>query len=234
MKQTFFDFNKRSSFPDPALASPLHDFCLGYGGDLSVKRLLAAYKKGIFPWYSFKGEPYWFSPDPRCVLFPDELHVSKSMQQLIRAERFTVTIDKAFKKVIKNCAAVKRKHDSSTWITKDFIDAYEKLHQAGYAHSVEVWDGNTLAGGLYGVSLGRCFFGESMFSHVSNASKYGFIFLVQKLKEKKFAFIDCQIYNDHLGTLGAKNILRSEFLSLLKPALRYKTLHGSWANLFAS
>lgn len=230
MKQIFFDFNLRKSFPDPELASSLYDYCLGFGGDMSVERLLAAYKKGIFPWYIYKSQPYWFSPDPRCVLLPDELHISSSMKQIIKSGKMTATFDRDFKSVIKNCATAKRKHDASTWISKTFIDAYCKLQEAGYAHSVEVWMENNLIGGLYGVSLGKCFFGESMFSKESNASKFAFIFLVNQLKEKQFQLIDCQVYNPHLATLGAKTIPRKEFIDRLKIALKGKTWKGKWEN----
>ncbi|MBC8172292.1 MAG: leucyl/phenylalanyl-tRNA--protein transferase [Chitinophagales bacterium] len=223
-----FPLDERLVFPDPSLANA--DGLLAIGGDLSVDRLLLAYKKGIFPWFTDNKIPFWYSPDPRCVIYPDEIHISHSMQQLFHQHYFTVTFDTDFSGVIKQCAIVKRKKDSSSWISKDFQKAYINLHKAGYAHSVEVWKDEELVGGLYGVSLGKCFFGESMFSKKNNASKYALISLAQKLLQHRFLMIDCQLPTEHLQTLGGKVITREEYLAALKKILRYKTLMGPWSN----
>ncbi len=221
-----WQLDDRLLFPDPQFSN--EDGLLAIGGDLSKDRLMLAYTSGIFPWFIENEEIFWFSPDPRCVLIPDELNVSKSMKQLIKKQYFRVSYDQEFIKVIKSCKTVKRKGQRETWIDKNFIAAYSNLFKEGLAHSVEVYHGENLVGGLYGVSLGSCFFGESMFSKVSNASKYGFIFLVNALKEKQFTMIDCQVYNDHLATLGAKKMERTYFLQLLKKGLQDKTISGNW------
>ena len=221
-----WQLDERLLFPDPQFAN--EDGLLAIGGDLSRDRLILAYVSGIFPWFIENEEAYWFSPDPRCVLIPEELKISKSMQQLIKKQVFRVSYDQDFIKVIKSCKTVKRKGRKETWIDKNFIAAYSNLFKEGLAHSVEVYENEKLVGGLYGVSLGKCFFGESMFSKVSNASKYGFIFLVNALKEQQFTMIDCQVYNDHLATLGAKKMERNYFLQLLKIGLQEKTITGDW------
>ena len=221
-----WQLDERLLFPDPQFAN--EDGLLAIGGDLSRDRLILAYVSGIFPWFIENEEAYWFSPDPRCVLIPEELKISKSMQQLIKKQVFRVSYDQDFIKVIKSCKTVKRKGRKETWIEKNFIAAYSNLFKEGLAHSVEVYENEKLVGGLYGVSLGKCFFGESMFSKVSNASKYGFIFLVNALKEQQFTMIDCQVYNDHLATLGAKKMERNYFLQLLKIGLQEKTITGDW------
>ena len=221
-----WQLDERLLFPDPQFAN--EDGLLAIGGDLSRDRLILAYVSGIFPWFIENEEAYWFSPDPRCVLIPEELKISKSMQQLIKKQVFRVSYDQDFIKVIKSCKTVKRKGQKETWIDKNFIAAYSNLFNEGLAHSVEVYENEKLVGGLYGVSLGKCFFGESMFSKVSNASKYGFIFLVNALKEQQFTMIDCQVYNDHLATLGAKKMERNYFLQLLKIGLQEKTITGDW------
>lgn len=221
-----WQLDERLLFPDPRFAND--DGLLAIGGDLSEERLLLGYSSGIFPWFIENEEIFWFSPDPRCVLIPDELKVSKSMHQLIKKEKFRVSYDQDFKKVIRSCKTVKRKGQRETWIDKNFISAYTKLHEAGFAHSVEVYEEEKLVGGLYGVSLGSCFFGESMFSKVSNASKYAFISLVKALKENNFTLIDCQVYNEHLATLGAKKMERITFLSLLGEGIQNKTIRGNW------
>jgi len=188
---------------------------LAIGGDLSPERLELAYRSGIFPWFS-EGDPIiWYSPDPRMVLFPEELKVSKSMRQIIRKGVFTVTFNQNFKDVIANCKTINRKDQAGTWITNDMQQAYIKLHELGLAKSVEVWQENELVGGLYGIDLETVFCGESMFSKVSNASKIAFIYLVEKLQKEKYTLIDCQVYNDHLASLGAKEIFRNEFLKLI-------------------
>ena len=194
-------------FPDASEAS--EEGLLAIGGDLSPERLMHAYRSGIFPWYE-RGQPLlWWSPDPRMVLYPKELKISKSMRQVLRNGDFKITVDKAFKEVIHECSFIKRDGQRGTWITQEMIDAYIKLHELGYARSVEVWKDNELVGGLYGIDLGDIFCGESMFSKVSNASKVGFITYVQNTGHK---LIDCQVYTDHLASMGAKEIPREDFL----------------------
>ncbi|GLB52637.1 leucyl/phenylalanyl-tRNA--protein transferase [Neptunitalea chrysea] len=200
-------------FPHPEEASA--EGIVAVGGDLSTERLLLAYRLGIFPWFDEEQPILWWSPDPRMVLFPDDLKVSKSMRKVIRDGHFKVTFNTCFREVIINCAGVKREDEYGTWITNDMVDAYCKLHEEGVAKSVEVWLDGALVGGLYGIDLGTIFCGESMFSKVSNASKFGFIQLVQKLKAENYSLIDCQVYTDHLASLGAIEIPRMEFLSKL-------------------
>jgi leucyl/phenylalanyl-tRNA--protein transferase len=200
-------------FPSPHLSE--EDGLLAIGGDLSIERILKAYSMGIFPWYS-KGSPIlWWSPDPRLVLFPDELRVSRSLSQCIRKGIFSVTLNTAFEEVIHSCAVIRRQGQAGTWITKKMIDAYIGLHHIGYAHSVEAWHGNVLAGGLYGIILGRIFFGESMFSNISNASKVAFVTFVRHLQQQGFRLIDCQVSTEHLRNFGAREISRSRFLQIL-------------------
>ena len=198
----------------PPVDHALEDGLLAMGGDLNTERLLLAYRKGIFPWYD-GDTPLWWCPDPRFVLFPHELKVSKSMQQLLKRKAFTITTNKVFAQVIHNCKNVLRDGQDGTWITDDVEKAYTQLHQKGFAHSAEVWQNNELVGGLYGIRLGKVFFGESMFSHVSNASKFAFISYVQQLKNESVALIDCQVYTEHLESLGARMIPRSSFIDLL-------------------
>ncbi len=199
----------------PPVHEALPDGLLAIGGDLSVNRLLLAYRKGIFPW--FDGDvPMWWCPDPRFVLFPHELKVSKSMKVLLKREVFEFTTNKAFKQVIKACKEKEREGQDGTWITDDVERAYSELHNQGYAQSAEVWQNNKLVGGLYGVRMGNIFFGESMFSHVSNSSKYAFIKYIELLKQEGVQIIDCQVYTEHLESLGARMIDRTEFLGYLK------------------
>jgi leucyl/phenylalanyl-tRNA--protein transferase len=213
-------------FPPPDFAED--NGLLAIGGDLSEERLLLAYSMGIFPWYS-EGDPIlWWSPDPRLVLFPDELKISRSLKQTIKKGVFKVTMDTAFESVIRHCADVHSKRAGDTWITKDMIDAYIKLHRSGFAHSVEAWLEDELAGGLYGVSLGSAFFGESMFSEKSNASKVSFVILVQQLVQWGFSLIDCQMTTPHLLSLGAREITRAKFMMMLKAALRRPVKKGKW------
>jgi leucyl/phenylalanyl-tRNA--protein transferase len=201
------------SFPPVTLASP--EGIVAFGGDLSVKRLLLAYKNGIFPWYN-EGEPIiWYSPNQRMVLFPKKLKVSKSMRLLIRKGTFKVTYNTYFNEVIANCKSINRKDQQGTWITTEMQQAYIKLHELGFAKSVEVWLDDELVGGLYGIDLGTVFCGESMFSKVSNASKMAFIYLVEKLQKENYKILDCQVYNNHLASLGAEEISRTEFISYL-------------------
>ena len=200
------------SFPPVHLAEP--DGLLAIGGDLSPERLILAYKKGIFPWY--EGDHIlWWSPDPRCVLFPTELKISHSMKQSLKQPAFEFTIDRAFSRVINECKTTKRKDQRGTWITNEVEKAYNKMHQMGHAHSAEAWKNGELAGGLYGIRIGKVFFGESMFSKSSNASKFAFINFIQQLKNDGVELIDCQVYTPHLESLGARMIPRSEFVKLL-------------------
>lgn len=203
---------KELFFPDVTEAD--RDGILAVGGDLSPERLLLAYQSGIFPWFDSDDPILWWAPHQRMVLFPDELVVSKSMRSILRKEIFTVTFNKDFRGVISNCSQIRRNGQRGTWITSEMIEAYVKLHELGFAKSVEVWQNNELVGGLYGIDLGHVFCGESMFSKVSNASKVAFITLVENLKIRKYKLIDCQVHNDHLESLGAREIERAEFMKI--------------------
>ncbi len=214
-------------FPSAHLA--MEEGLLAVGGDLSVSRLLLAYANGIFPWYS-TGEPIlWWSPDPRLVLYPDDLHISRRLNRTLRQNRFKVTCDKAFEEVIRNCASVPRNDQGGTWITGEMIDAYIALHRAGFAHSVETWQNDRLVGGIYGVSLGRCFFGESMFHQVSDASRVALVMLVRHVSRWRFDLIDCQVTTDHMLRMGAREISRDRFLDQLDRSLKHPTRRGKWA-----
>lgn len=203
-------------FPPVNLAEP--DGLLAVGGDLSPKRLLLAYRNGIFPWY--EGDHIlWWCPDPRFVLFPSKLKVSKSMSQLLKKNAFDFTINQAFSEVINHCKTVSRPGQAGTWITEEVKQAYIHMHELGFAHSAEVWKNGKLVGGLYGIRLGKVFFGESMFSEYSNASKYAFIKYVEFLQTENIKLIDCQVYTEHLESLGAEMIPRNEFLTLLNSNL---------------
>lgn len=201
------------SFPDVRYADA--DGALAYGGDLSEARLLLAYKSGIFPWFS-GNVPVWYAPDPRFVLYPEELRVSKSMKVLLKREAFRVTMNQQFEAVIRACKTTEREGQQGTWITRNMEQAYIRLHKAGWAHSVEAWNGDKLVGGLYGVKIGAIFFGESMFSHESNASKYAFIQFVEQMAAEEIGLIDCQVYTPHLESLGARHIPRSSFMLMLE------------------
>lgn len=209
-----FFLTDKIEFPPVSATSP--EGIIAFGGDLSVERLIYAYKSGIFPWFDDDSLIIWWAPDPRMVLFPENLNISKSMNQLLKSNRFEVTFNQNFADVIKNCSEVKRNGQNSSWITDEMINAYIKLHDMGLAQSVEVWECNTLVGGLYGIDLGHVFCGESMFSKVSNASKFALIKLVQKLQKLNYELIDCQVYTRHLESLGAEEIPREEFLRILK------------------
>ena len=209
---SLFILNYEPVFPPVQLAEP--DGLLAAGGDLSTERLLVAYRQGIFPWYEGR-HILWWCPDPRFVLFPDELRESKSMKQLLKRDVFDFRVDTAFGDVISNCKTISRKGQESTWITDEVKMAYTRLHEAGYAHSAETWSDGQLVGGLYGVRMGRVFFGESMFSKASNASKYAFIRYVRQLRDEGVELIDCQVYTPHLESLGARMIPRDNFISLL-------------------
>jgi leucyl/phenylalanyl-tRNA--protein transferase len=210
---SLFILDNELLFPPVQLAEP--DGLLAVGGDLSTERLLLAYRQGIFPWYEGQ-HILWWCPDPRFVLFPEELKESKSMKQLHRRGAFEFRVDTAFSEVIANCKAIARRGQESTWITEEVRNAYTRLHQLGHAHSAEAWQGGELVGGLYGIRMGRVFFGESMFSKVSNASKYAFIRYVQQLQAEGVALIDCQVYTGHLESLGARMIAREEFTDRLQ------------------
>jgi leucyl/phenylalanyl-tRNA---protein transferase len=213
-------------FPPVHLATP--EGLLAVGGDLSPERLLLAYQSGIFPWYSEDEPILWWSPDPRLVLYPAELKVSHSLKKIIRQARFRVTLDTSFPQVIRSCGHTRVESGQGTWITAEMEKAYIRLHRLGYAHSVEIWNGDDLVGGLYGVSLGRCFFGESMFSTMSNSSKVAMVTLRDYLETKKFDLIDCQMRTEHLVSLGAREISRDDYLSQLYRSLQHPGMPGPW------
>jgi leucyl/phenylalanyl-tRNA--protein transferase len=216
------------ALPFPAPSSADENGLLAYGGDLSSERLLSAYAQGVFPW--FESEPIlWYSPDPRLVLLPTELHVSHSLAKTLRKGRFELRVDSAFERVIRACGRVARPGQGGTWITADMIDAYCSLHDLGFAHSVETWEQGELVGGLYGVSLGAGFFGESMFSLRPDASKVALVHLVERLREWRFSFVDCQMHTQHLENFGAREWSRAEFLAALQVALERTTRRGSWS-----
>ncbi len=222
-----FSLSDKIEFSPPYLASKAG--LLAVGGDLSQERLLLAYSMGIFPWYS-DGEPIlWWSPDPRLVLFPEEIRISKTLKKIIKQDKFRLTIDTAFDQVINSCAQVRIDKSEGTWIVQEMVDAYCRLHAAGFAHSVEAWYQGELAGGIYGVSLGKCFFGESMFSRISNASNITLVKLVEHLKTLSFDMLDCQITTEHLIRFGAREIPRDVFLKQLKKSLETPTRKGKWS-----
>ncbi len=214
-------------FPPVELASP--EGLLAVGGDLRAERLLAAYRHGIFPWYN-PGQPIlWWSPDPRAVLFPPKLRVSRSLRKTLRQKKFAVTLDTAFREVIEHCARPRPKTPGGgTWITPEMIEAYCVMHERGYAHSVESWRAGELVGGLYGVALGSAFFGESMFSRQTDASKVAFVCLVRQLAAWGYTLIDCQMSTQHLFSLGAEEIRRREFMARLEQALAQPDRRGRW------
>ena len=226
-KMPVYQLSKDLIFPAPYLASK--EGLLAIGGDLSIRRLLLAYRNGIFPWYSEDEPILWWSPDPRLVLYPNELKVSRSLKKVIKQNIFEIHMDRAFEAVISECAQVRLENREGTWIVADMIRAYCRLYEAGFAHSVEAWQDNDLAGGLYGVSIGKCFFGESMFTRITNASKVALVALVEHLKSLEFAFIDCQINTAHLCRLGAREISRARYLNELKEALKHSTHKGNWS-----
>ena len=213
--------NHLPAFPPPELAE--ENGLLAVGGDLSAKRLLLAYSKGIFPWYS-AGEPIlWWSPSPRLVIIPDEFKVPSRLSRFIKQKKYKVTMDHAFQQVISGCASAADRQDKGTWIDDDMIEAYTLLHEMGYAHSVECWMDDELVGGLYGIALGKIFFGESMFSRQSNASKVAFVYLAEKLLERGFDLIDCQLKTEHLMQFGAREIPGVEFQDLLVRSVTLET-----------
>ena len=224
---TVFLLTDKIAFPPPHLASK--EGLLAVGGDLSRKRLLLAYRMGIFPWFSDDEPILWWSPDPRLVLYPHEIKISKTLSKIIRKEVFKVTMDTAFAQVIDQCAQIRLENNQGTWIVKDMIDAYCNLHESGFAHSVEAWYQGELVGGLYGVFLGRCFFGESMFTRISNASNVALVKLVEYLKALSFDMIDCQLTTQHLLRFGAREIPRVTFLKQLEESLKASTKKGKWS-----
>jgi len=199
----------------PPIESATHDGLLAHGGDLSTERLLLAYRNGIFPWYDENSPILWWCPDPRMVLYPQKIKISKSMRKLLAEGSWRLTRNLCFEAVIEQCAKIKRTGQRGTWITKAMINAYVRLHKLGFAKSYEVWEDDTLIGGLYGIDLGHVFCGESMFSLKSNASKFAFIKLSQELLEQDYQLIDCQLYTKHLESLGAEKIAREDFLKVL-------------------
>lgn len=221
-----FRLTEAVAFPSPHYAEP--DGLLAIGGDLSPERLMLAYGLGIFPWYAEHTPILWWSPNPRLVLFPGELRVAKSLQRIIKKNLFTVTFDRAFLQVIRQCASAPRKQEEGTWIVPEMVEAYYRLHRLGYAHSVESWYDGELVGGLYGVSLGPVFFGESMFTRMTDASKVAFVHLVQMLGRWRFLLIDCQVTTSHLQRFGAREIPRRRFLALLREGLREGNRYGFW------
>lgn len=218
-------------FPPPETALDNPNGLLAAGGDLSPERILVAYRHGIFPWFN-PGDPIlWWSPNPRTVIYPNQFHISKSLRKALKKGIYYVTFDNCFEDVMRACAAP-RTYADGTWIDEDIIAGYTELHRRGYAHSVEVWQENQLVGGLYGMALGKVFFGESMFSRASNASKFGFAYLVRQLSQWNFELIDCQIANDHLFTLGAVEIPREEFQKILVKFAHKPSVYSlSWSTL---
>ncbi len=218
-----------TNFPPAWLANP--DGLLAIGGDLSVNRVLEAYKSGIFPWFNEDEVPLWWSPDPRFVLFPEKVKISKSMRQVLRRGKFRITFDRAFEEVMRSCASVVRPDQEGSWITEQMVATFTELHKMGFSHSVEVWNGEELVGGLYGGVIGKCFFGESMFARESNASKAGFIVLAQNLQRLGFEIIDCQVHTDHLESMGAEFISRDAFLDTVYRNQPFDIVSQSWDGL---
>jgi len=216
-------------FPPPEASNS--DGILAFGGNLSPGMLLSAYKQGIFPWFS-DGDPIlWWCPDPRFVIQPDRLHVSRSLRRTLRSGRYHCTFDTSFADVISQCARVERRGQDGTWITDDMADAYLRLHELGFAHSCETWEGDLLVGGAYGVSLGRVFFGESMFSVASDASKVALVTIVRTLEQRGFGLIDSQVRTNHVASMGGIDIPRDEFLVRLAEGLSHDTIRGDWSLL---
>ena len=220
--------------PEISLFPPIEeaedDGLLAVGGDLTKERLLGAYRRGIFPWYEVGQPILWWSPDPRLVLFPDELKISRSLRKVLRKEQFEIRFDTVFQEVIKSCADVRTKQGEGTWIIPEMQQAYIELHQEGFAHSVESWLDGKLVGGLYGISMGQCFFGESMFSTTNNSSKVALVALADFSQRVGIKLIDCQMTTPHLLSLGAREIKRAVFLKLLKKHLETPSIMGLWNN----
>jgi leucyl/phenylalanyl-tRNA--protein transferase len=223
---SIYRLRKELVFPSPHLANK--DGLLAVGGDLSPERLLLAYENGIFPWYDDESPILWWSPDPRMIIEPARFHCSRSLKKALRSGRFTFSFDTAFAEVIQACADAPRPDQDGTWIIPEMIAAYVRLHELGYAHSIECWENGTLAGGLYGISLGSCFFGESMFSRVTDASKSVMAVLCAYMIHWEMPLLDCQIKNPHLESLGAFEIPRKEFLARLSLGMKSPTRVGKW------
>lgn len=223
---TFF-LTKEPVFPHPSLADP--DGLLAIGGDLSVTRLVTAYSRGIFPWYGPGSPILWWSPDPRLVLYPDQVHIPGSLRRVLNSGRFSITADAEFEMVIEYCSAVPRRGWSGTWLVPEMIDAFTRLHKAGLAHSFESWQGSRLVGGIYGVAMGRAFFGESMFYLEPDASKVALVHLMHFLKEQGFHFMDCQQTTRHMLRFGACEVPRGKFLQNLELAVNENSVPGNWS-----
>jgi len=221
-------YDNHSPFPDAELALKEPDGLLAVGGNLSPERLLTAYQQGVFPWYSADQPILWWSPNPRLVMFPEKLKVTRSLRKTLRKYPFTITFDHAFEQVIAACSQ-SRPNQEGTWLTPEMMNAYCQLHRLGFAHSVEAWKNQQLVGGLYGVVLGKIFFGESMFSQVTDASKTAFVYLVTQLRAWQFQLIDCQVKTEHLMRFGAEQIPRSELISYIKTSGPLKPPSGSWS-----
>ncbi len=215
------------SFPPPERALIEPNGLLALGGDLSCKRLIQAYSKGIFPWFNEDEPILWWSPDPRMVLFPAELKIARSLRKALQKHDYQISADRSFDQVIAACA-IPRRDQGGTWINSGMIKAYRELHRMGHAHSVETWIDGKLAGGLYGVALGRAFFGESMFSRTTNASKIAFVHLVKQLACWRFGIIDCQMKTAHLASLGAREIQRTQFTRIIEELIHYRGVEGMW------
>ena len=224
---TVFALPAQPIFPDPSLAD--EDGLLAVGGDLSPQRLLMAYGRGIFPWYSENAPILWWSPDPRLILEPSRVHVPKRLERILRQGVFRFTLDTAFERVIAGCAQTPRRGACGTWIVPEMLAAYCRLHELGFAHSIEVWSGGTLVGGLYGVALGGAFFGESMFYNEPDASKAGFVILIRALDRAGFILFDCQQTTAHMLRFGGFEVPRDEFLSRLEQALELPSPRGPWS-----
>jgi len=221
-----FQLTDEIVFPDPELAE--NDGLLAVDGDLSTERILLAYSQGIFPWYSEGSRLLWWSPNPRLILKPSKIKRSKSLLRVLRSKKFVCKIDTNFEAVIKACAQTPRKGETETWLLDEMISAYMELHKLGFAHSIETYYDGELAGGLYGISLGKAFFGESMFFKKSDASKVALSYLCTQAEAMGFYFIDSQVETDHLKKMGAQNMQRSDFLKLLNKALEFPTCQGKW------
>lgn len=217
------------SFPPVESARQDMDGLLAIGGSLAPEWILDAYRRGIFPWGTVEGHPLWYCPDPRMVLFPDEFRLTRSLDKVVRRQRFTVRFDSNFRAVIAQCAKTPRPGQNGTWISDEMFAAYCRLHELGWAHSVETYEGDTLVGGLYGLAIGRMFYGESMFSHRTDASKVAFAHLVRYLVANQFRMIDCQMYTDHLASLGGREIPRQDFVHQLAVLTATGSPRSTWA-----
>ncbi len=216
-----------TQFPSPNSAS--EEGLVAVGGEITTKRVLSAYRQGIFPWYSEDQPVLWWSPEPRAILYPDGIKISRSLKKTLRRSKYSITADTAFSQVVKACAGPRTQSPTGgTWITAEMMDTYNRLHQLGYGHSIEVWDQEKLVGGLYGLSLGSAFFGESMFSHRPDASKLALVSLAKFSKSSGIDFIDCQLPTDHLASMGAINISRKEYLKILEAALKHQDHTKCW------